>query len=49
MAFLTGQSWHILKTWYKRHGPGHRFWNCFTDQPRSLGSSMAQGVEELEM
>ena len=32
MADLTGQSWHILKTWYKSGGPGHRFWNCFTDQ-----------------
>ena len=32
MADLTGQSWHILKTWCKSGGPGHRFWNCFTDQ-----------------
>ena len=31
MAFLTGQSWHILKSWYTGWDPEQRFWHCFID------------------
>ena len=31
MTFLTGQSRHILKSWYTGGGPEQGFWCCFTD------------------
>ena len=31
MAFLTGQSWHILKSSYTEWGPGQGFQCCFAD------------------
>ena len=31
MAFLTGQSWCILKSWYTGWDPEQRFWHCFID------------------
>ena len=31
MAFLTGQSWRILKSWYTGWDPEQRFWHCFID------------------
>ena len=31
MAFLTGQSWHILKSWYTGAGPEQEFRCCFAD------------------
>ena len=29
MAFLTGQSWRVLKSWYIGGGPEQGFWRCF--------------------
>ena len=31
MAFLTGQSWHILKSWYAGGGLKQGFQRCFAD------------------
>ena len=31
-AFLTRQSWPVLKSWYKGEGPEQGFWHCFTDR-----------------
>lgn len=31
MTFLTGQSRHILKSWYIDGAPEQRFWCCFAD------------------
>ena len=31
MAFLTIQSWHIVKSWYTGGSPGQGFWHCFAD------------------
>ena len=31
MTFLTGQSRHILRSWYMDGGPEQRFWCCFAD------------------
>ena len=31
MAFLTGQSWRILKSWYSAGDPEQGFWRCFPD------------------
>ena len=31
MAFLTGQSRHVLKSWYAGEGPEPGFWCCFAD------------------
>ena len=31
MAFLTSQSWHILKSWYTVGGSEQGFWCCFAD------------------
>ena len=31
MAFLTSQSWWVLKSWYTVGGPEQGFWCCFTD------------------
>ena len=28
MAFLTGQSWHVLKSQYTGGGPEQGFWHC---------------------
>ena len=33
MLLLTGQSWHVLKTWYTGGGPEQGFWCCFADRP----------------
>ena len=30
MPFLTGQSWHLLKSWYKAEGPEQGFWHWLT-------------------
>ena len=43
MAFLTGQSWHVLKSWYTGAGQEQRFRHCFADGlNQSLVSSVAQ-------
>ena len=48
MAFLTGQSWHILKSWYPGEGPQQGFWRCFTDGlNQSLVSSVAQAIQKI--
>ena len=31
MAFLTGQSWHILKSWYTGRDPEQGFQHCLTE------------------
>ena len=31
MAFLTGQSWPVLKSWYTGGHPELGFWRCFAD------------------
>ena len=31
MAFLTGQSWRVHKSWYTGPGPKQGFWHCFPD------------------
>jgi len=43
IAFLMGQSWHILKSWYTGGGPEQGFRCCFADRlNQSLLSSVAQ-------
>ena len=43
MAFLTDQSWRILKFWYTAGNPEQGFWHCFADGIyQSLVSSVAQ-------
>ena len=45
MAFSRGQSWHVLKSWYKGWGPEQGFPRCFADRlNQSLVSSVAQGT-----
>ena len=47
MAFLTGQSRRILKSWYTGEGPEQGFWRFFADGlNQSLVSSVAQASEE---
>ena len=31
MAFLTGQSWRLLKSWYTGGDPEQGFWRCFAE------------------
>ena len=31
IAFLTGQSWRVLKSWYTAGGPEQGFRRCFAD------------------
>ena len=43
MAFLTDQSWHILKSWYTGGGLEQGFRRCFANGlNNSLDSSAAQ-------
>ena len=47
---LTGQSWHILKSWYTGRDPEHGCWCCFADGPtvsKSLVPSVAQATHAL--
>ena len=32
MAFLSVQSWHVLKSWYTGGGPEQRFWHHVSDE-----------------
>ena len=42
MLLLTGQSWHVLKTWYTGGGPERGFWCCLAHRPfRCLVLSVA--------
>ena len=48
MTFLTGQSWHVLKSLYTAGGPEQRFRRCFADGlDQSLVSSAVQGIGTL--
>ena len=50
MAFSTGQSWGVLKSWYKGGGPEQGFMRLFTNLlNQSLVSSMAQAKIEPEL
>ena len=43
LAFLIGQSWRVLKSWYTGGGLEQGFWRCFVDGlNQSLVSSVAQ-------
>ena len=43
MAFLTGQSWRVLKSWCTGGSLEEGFWRCFADgRNQSLVSSVAQ-------
>ena len=43
MAFLTDQSWRVLKSWYTCESPEQEFRRCFTDGlNQSLVSSVTQ-------
>ena len=45
MAFLTGQSWRVSKSWYTGGGPEQGFRGCFADGlNQSLFSCVAQTV-----
>ena len=45
MAFLTGQSWHVLKSLYSGGDPDQGFWHCFADGlNQSLDSSVSQAA-----
>ena len=45
MAFLTGQSWRLLKSWYVCGDPEEGFWHCFADGPnKSVVSSVVQAT-----
>ena len=42
-SLLTGQSWHVIKSWYTGEGQEQGFWHCFTDRPnQSLDLSVVQ-------
>ena len=48
MVFLTGQSWHLLKSWYTSVGPEQGFGCCFADGlNQSLVLSAAQTIHLL--
>ena len=50
MAFLKGQSWHVLKSWYTGGDPEQGFRRCFTDDlNQSLVSSVAQATVFLSL
>ena len=44
LAFLSGQSWHVFKSWYTGGDPEQGFQHCFADGPNqnSLVDSVAQ-------
>ena len=46
MAFLTGQSWHILKSWYTGAGPEQEFRCCFAD---GLNQSSVSSVTQATL
>ena len=50
MAFFIGQSWRLLKSWYKAGGPEQGFRCCFANglNRQSLGLSAAQASERSE-
>ena len=49
MAFLTGQSWRVLKSWYTGETPEQGFWCCFADGlNQSLVSCAAQAKNKGE-
>ena len=49
MAFLTDQSWRVLKSWYTCEGPEQEFRRCFTDGlNQSLVSSVTQAKNKGE-
>ena len=44
MAFLTGQSWRLLKSWYTGGRPDHGFRRCLADAlNQKLSSVCATG------
>ena len=43
MAFLTVQSWRVLKSWYTGGGPEQGFRRCFADGPNQ--SFVSSGVQ----
>ena len=43
MAFLTSQSWRVLKSWHTGGNPEHGFWRCFAD---GLNQSFVSSVEQ---
>ena len=48
MAFLTGQSWRVLKSGYTGGDPEQEFRNCFADGLyQTLVSTVAQASEWL--
>ena len=48
MAFLTGQSWHILKSWYLGDGPEQGFRRCFAERlNQCFVSSVTQAKETV--
>ena len=48
MAFLTGQTWRVLKSWYTGGDPEQEFLNCFADGlNQTLVSTVAQASEWL--
>ena len=44
MAFLTGQSWRLLKSWYSAGGPEQGFRCCFTEGLKVTRPSFFGGV-----
>ena len=49
MAFLTDQSWCVLKSWYAGEGPEQGFRLCFAEGlNQSLVSSVAQAILPYE-
>ena len=50
MAFFTGQSWRLLKSWYKAGSPEQGFRCCFANglNQQSLVSSAVQASERSE-
>ena len=45
MAFLTGQSQRLLKSWYSAWGPEQGFWCCFTE---GLNKSLVVSVTQAD-
>ena len=51
MAFLTGQLWHVLKSWYTGGEPEQRFWRRFADglNQNNLVPSVAHARDFLKV
>ena len=48
-AFLTGQSWRVLKSGYTAGSPEQGFWHCFADGVNQSLISSARRLQLLQL